>query len=203
MWLKVPLISRYKGFRVASKAEILKSNFFLVHSVPIRLKWGGNMFFNCNSVFERNLKLILCAYTFRQNLYLKKILKIRSSLTWRQSKKCKICARIAKTNILLQLLLSSSLARMFPKYICRQKQPSRCIFQYRWSATVVKFFEKYLWWSAILSKFPYNTLQLWTNAAEKLYFITALINPEQQLQQNTSRKLLLCLEVFVRRCSSK
>ena len=47
-------------------------------------------------------------------------------------------------------------------------------FQYRCSATVVKFFEKYLGWSAIFSKFPCNTLELWTTAAEKLYFITAL-----------------------------
>ena len=123
------------------------------------------------------------------------------TLTWRQSKKCSVI--ISKMNICLQLPLRNSHAGMFPKQIRPQKQPSRCIFQYRCSAPVVKFFEKYLWWSAILSKFACNTLQLWTAAAEKLYFITALINVEQQLPQNTSEKLLLCLEVVVRRYSSK
>ena len=49
----------------------------------------------------------------------------------------------------------------------------------------------HLWWSAIFSKFACNTLQLWATAAEKSYFITALINAEQQLLQNTSRKLLV------------
>ena len=43
----------------------------------------------------------------------------------------------------------------------------------------------YLWWSAIFR-------------AEKLYFITALINAELQLLQNASRKLFLCLEAVVR-----
>ena len=56
----------------------------------------------------------------------------------------------------------------------------------------------YLWWSAIFRKFPWNTLQLWTTAAEKIYFITALINAEQQLLQNASRKLFLCLEAVIR-----
>ena len=133
----------------------------------------------------------------------KKIIKNRSSLTWRQSKKCKICARISKTNIGLQLVLRNSHAGMFPKKIRPQKLRSRYTFQYRCPATVVKLFEKYLYLGTIFSKFPCNTLQLWTTAAEKLYFITALINAEQQLLQNTSRKLLLCLEAVVRRCSSK
>ena len=35
-------------------------------------------------------------------------------------------------------------------------------------------------------------------AAEKLHFITALINAEQQLLQNVSSKLFLCLEAVVR-----
>ena len=55
--------------------------------------------------------------------------------------------------------------------------------------TLVKFSEKYLWWSAIFSEFACNALQLLTTAVEKLYFITTLINVEQQLLQNTSRKL--------------
>ena len=59
------------------------------------------------------------------------------------------------------------------------------------SALVVKLFEKYLWWSAIFSKFACNVLQLCTTAAETLYFIIALINAEQLFLQNTSRKLLI------------
>ena len=57
--------------------------------------------------------------------------------------------------------------------------------------------------SAIFSKFECYALQIWITSAEKLYFISALINAEQQLLQNTSRKLLLCLEAVARRCSSK
>ena len=57
--------------------------------------------------------LILCAYTFCENFYLKKILKTRSSLTWRQSKKCKICIRISKTNIRLQLLWEAAMQECF------------------------------------------------------------------------------------------
>ena len=64
--------------------------------------------------------------------------------------------------------------------------------------TLVKFSEKYLWWSAIFSEFACNALQLLTTAVEKPYFITTLINVEQQLLQNTSRKLLLCLEAKIK-----
>ena len=34
-----------EGLRVLSKVENIKSNFFLVHDVPIRLKWKGNACF--------------------------------------------------------------------------------------------------------------------------------------------------------------
>ena len=44
-------------------------------------KMKGKYVFLTKILFERNLKLILCAYTFRQTLYLKKIIKICSSLT--------------------------------------------------------------------------------------------------------------------------
>ena len=70
-------------------------------------------------------------------------------------------------------------------------------------APVMKLFEKHLWWSAVFSKFACNALQHWTTAAEKPYIITSLINAEQQLMQNTSKKLLLYLETVVCRCSSK
>ena len=125
-------------------------------------------------------------YTFRQNLYLKKTIKICSSLTWRQSKKCKICAKITKTNILLQLFLRSSHASqnifvifvytrnmliIYSKYIPPQKQPSRYIFQYRCSVTTLKFFEKCLWWSAVFSNF-HVTLSRFEPMLRKRYIST-------------------------------
>ena len=66
---------------------------------------------------------------------------------------------------------------------CFQKK-----IRYRCSALVVKFFEKYLWWSAIFGKFAYNALRPWTTAAGKLYFITTLINV---LNNNFCRTLFL------------
>ena len=78
---------------------------------------------------------------------------------------------------------------MFLQEIRPEMQPSRCIFQYRCSATVVKFLEKYLWWSEILSKFACNILQLWTTAVETIFHHG--INAEQKFLQNTSRKLLM------------
>ena len=124
----------------------------------------------------------------------KKIIKIRSSLT-DVSKECKTRVKISKMNISLQLLLRSSHAGMFPKKIRLQKQPSRCIFQYRCSAIVVNSLKN--------TCDGVQIFQLWTTAAEKLYFVTALIDAERQLLQNTSRKLLLRLEVVVPRCSSE
>ena len=66
---------------------------------------------------------------------------------------------------------------------CFQKK-----IRYRCSALVVKFFEKYLWWSAIFGKFAYNALRPWTTAAGKLYFITTVINV---LNNNFCRTLFL------------
>ena len=66
-----------------------------------------------------------------------------------------------------QLPLRSSNSGMFSKYNYSQKQPSRCYFQYRCSELMVKVFGKYLWWSAIFSKFACNAL---ITVADKLYF---------------------------------
>ena len=44
-----------------------------------------------------SLNKILCGYTFCQNVYLKKSIWSRSSLTWRHGKKCKICVTTIKT----------------------------------------------------------------------------------------------------------
>ena len=68
-----------------------------------------------------------------------------------------------------------------------------------------------LWWNSLKNtcdvvQFLVNfhvTLSSFEPLLRKRYFITTLINAEQQLLQNTSRKLLLCLEAVVRRCSSK
>ena len=105
--------------------------------------------------------MVVCSFA------LQKSIKIHSSLTWCHSKRCKICVLgICKISISLLLSLRSSHSGKFPKYSCHQKQPWGCIFQYRCSALIVKFFEKLLWRSAIFSKLAYNTLQLWTTAAE-------------------------------------
>ena len=106
-------------------------------------------------------------------------------------------------DICLHLPLRSSHAGMFSNKFVLRSNHQGAFFQYRCSAPVVNFFEKYLWWNAIFSKFACNALQLWTTAEEKHYFIKTLINAEQQLLQNTSRKLLLCLEAVVCRCSLK
>ena len=102
------------------------------------------MFFNYNSIFERNLKLILCACTFRSNLYLKKIVKICSSLTWRQSQKCKICVRISETNILPQLLLRSSHAERFQNIFILRSSHQDTFF----NIAVLQ-----LWWDSLKNTF--------------------------------------------------
>ena len=114
--VKLLAFNRLLRSQYPQKLKILKATFsWFTCSYSTKLKGKYVVFLNQNSVFVRNLKLILCAYTFRQNLYLKKIVKIRSPLTWPQSKKCKICVIISKTHIRLQLLLRTSHAGMFPK----------------------------------------------------------------------------------------
>ena len=70
----------------------------------------------------------------------------------------------------LLLPLRSSHSGMLLKNICPQKKPW-CIFQYCCDKLVVKFFEKFLWWSAIFSKFACKAFLLLTTGTEELYFI--------------------------------
>ena len=115
------------------KMKILKTTYCLFTVLLFDYNAGKIDFFNENTVFEWNLKLILCAYTFRRNLYFKKIRK------------------------------NSFLKKRI--FCC--------------SALIVKFFEKYLWRSAICSKLACNALQIWATVAKFKYFITAWINAEQ------------------------
>ena len=79
----------------------------------------------------------------------------------------------------------------FEKQPCRNvskiNSSSEAAFKMHFSislfCTCGEFFEEYLWWDATYSKFACTALQLWTTGAEKLYFITVLINAEQQLLQ--------------------
>ena len=93
-------------------------------------------------------------------------------------------------SICLQLPLRSSHIGMFLQEIRPETQPSRCIFRYRCSATVVKFLENTCdgvkFWVNLHVKFSSFEPLL-----RKLYLITALINAEQKFLQNTSRKLLM------------
>ena len=79
----------------------------------------------------------------------------------------------------LQLSLRSSHSGKFPKLNCHQKQVSGCIFQYRCSAVIVKFFEN----EGVL--FLVNVQVTFSNFEPLLqkfkYFITALMNAEQLL----------------------
>ena len=120
---KSPILLRDSCLRVPSKIENVKSNFFLVHGVPFRLKWRVNLFFLTKILFSFLTKLkanSVCLHFSPK--------PFRSALTWRQSEKCKICVRIPKMNMCLQLSLRSSYAGMFLKQIRPQKQPSACIF---------------------------------------------------------------------------
>ena len=94
-------------------------------------------------------------------------------------------------NISLQLPLRSSHAENVSKINLSSEAAIKMHFSISLFHICGEFFEKYLQWSAIFCKFACNNLQLSTTAAEKVYFITALINAEQQLLQNTSRKLLV------------
>ena len=67
-----------------------------------------------------------------------------------------------------------------------------CTFQYRFSEFQVKFFEKYLWWSAIFSKSTCNSFLFLLTGMEELYFITSLYWTTHLW--NISRKPLLCSE---------
>ena len=143
---------------------------------------------------------------FSSKPLLKKIKKIRSSLTLHQSKKYKICVRISKTNIWLQLPLRSN-EKQPCRNICKTNSSSEAAIKMYFSISLFCNCGEIPWKIPVmewhLGKFACNTLQLWTTAAEKLNFSTALNDAEQQLLQNTSKKLLLCLEAVSCRCSSK
>ena len=59
---------------------------------------------------------------------------------------------------------------------------------------MVKFFKKYLWWRKIFCKFACNAVQFWTAVAEKLYFITALINAVNCNFCRTSLESCFCVK---------
>ena len=64
-----------------------------IYGAPIQLKWRENVFLWPKYSFWKNLKVILCPYTFHRNAYLKNK-KNCSSLLRRLAKKCKICVTI-------------------------------------------------------------------------------------------------------------
>ena len=107
---------------------------------------------------------------FSPKLLLKKSIKIRSFLTWRHSK-----------NISLQLSLRSNHSAIFLKQGRPKKQPSICIFQYRYSALVLKFFGNTTDGVRYLVNL-HITLSNFEQLLRKLkYLITALISAEQLL----------------------
>ena len=46
------------------KIKIVKNDFFLDHSVAIWLKYGWNVFFNGNNIFERNIRPVMLLILF-------------------------------------------------------------------------------------------------------------------------------------------
>ena len=70
----------------------------------------------------------------------KKVMKSGSSLTSRQSKKCKICVQISKMNICLQLPLRSRLSGIFPnKFALRSSHQD----------TFFNIAVLHLWWNSL------------------------------------------------------
>ena len=59
----------------------------------------------------------VCLHFSPKPLLQKKIIKIRSSLTWRQSKKCKICVRISKTNLVCSCFWEAAMQEYFQNKI--------------------------------------------------------------------------------------
>ena len=92
----------------------------------------------------------------------------------------------------MQLSFRSGHSGKFPKQSCHQKQPSGCIFQYRCSALILKFFQRV--------RFLVNlhvTLCNFEPLLEKFkYFITTLINAKQPLLKITSRNLFCVLKIW-------
>ena len=132
--------------------------------------------------------------------------KIHSSLTWRQIRNVKYVLEFLKYKF-LEYMFTAAFEKQPCRNVSKINSSSEAAFKMHFSVSLFctcgEFFEEYLWWDATYSKFACTALQLWTTGAEKLYFITVLINAEQQLLQSTSRKLILCLEAVMPRCSAK
>ena len=78
------------------------------------------MFFKLKFCFWTKFNASSMCLHFSPKPLLKKITKTRSSLTWRQSKKCKICVKIPNTNIRLQLLWEAAMQECFQdKFVLR------------------------------------------------------------------------------------
>ena len=71
------------------------------------------VFFKLKFCFWTKFKANSVCLLYSPKPLLKKIMKRRSSLTWRQSKKCKICVRISKTIIRLLLFWEATMQECF------------------------------------------------------------------------------------------
>lgn len=144
-------------------------------------------FFKCNTAFEQNVKAnFVFSYFFLKNY---------SSLGWYHYKKYKIC-------VTKELLKRSSHSRRFRKYNCSQKQPLRCIFQYCYSKLVVNFLKKYMWWSAILSKFLSKTFLDLTTGAVALYFVISFSRKDYSYGLKKLGKFLIETSEIIRQVAS-
>ena len=116
------------------------------------------------------------------------------------SKKCKICVRISKTNIVCSCFWEAAMQECFQNKIVLRSSHQDAFF----NIAVLQ-----LWWNSL--KNTCDGVKFWVNLHVtfssfepllwKLYFITALM-----LNKNFCRTPLencLCLEAVVRRCSSK
>ena len=120
----------------------------------------------------------------------------------RKISQCILPLRISKMNV-----FAAAFEKQPYRNVFKRNSSAEAAIKMHFSISVFCTCGEILWKIPVMecnfSKFACNSLQLWTTAAEELYFITAFINAELQLLQNTSRKLLLSLEAVVRRCSSK
>ena len=135
--------------------------------------------------------------SFRRNGYLKKYIKIYSSLTWRHDGKCRLCVTIwtYKMNISSQLPLRSSHSGMFSKNNCPWKQP--CHLELLYNTAVLNLRSNSLQNTCdrvqfLVKLYVTNAFPLLTTGAES--YISSYHFAEQLFLWNTSRKLLLCSE---------
>ena len=89
---KIIYLKLFKASEYPWKIKKLKT-ICCIYGVPIQLKWRKHVLLWPKYSFWKNLKLILCPYTFHRNLYIKN-LKNCSSLSRRLAKKCKTCVTI-------------------------------------------------------------------------------------------------------------